>query len=93
MIEADAQERLLDTMLEHFKAKGLVKEGGKQRTDSTHVLANIRVMNRLGLVVETMRAVLNEVATVAPEWLQGVAEASWYERYAKRVEEYRLPKR
>jgi transposase len=92
LIESDAQERLLDTMLEHFKARGLVKEKGKQRTDSTHVMANIRVMNRLEKVIETMRAALNELATVAPDWLQAIAEDSWYERYSERVEDYRLPK-
>ncbi|MCA9839908.1 MAG: transposase [Trueperaceae bacterium] len=92
LIEADAQERLLDTMLERFKTRGLVKEKGKQRTDSTHVLANIRDMNRLELVIETMRAALNELAAIAPDWLQSIAEDSWFERYAERVEEYRLPK-
>ncbi len=59
LIEADAQERLLDTMLEHFKARGLVKDKGKQRSDSTHVLANIRDMNRLELVIETMETAKN----------------------------------
>ncbi len=92
LIEADAQERLLDSMLEHFKARGLVKDKGKQRTDSTHVLANIRVMNRLELVIETLRAALNELAAVAPEWLQEIVEDSWYERYAERVDDYLLPK-
>jgi transposase len=35
---------LLDKMLVHFKDKGLVKARGRQRTDSTHVLASIRVL-------------------------------------------------
>ena len=52
---------------------GLVKARGQQRTDSTHVLAAIRVMNRLELVAETLRATLNELATVAPAWLQAMA--------------------
>src|SRR3954447_7052070 len=39
-----------------------------------------------------MRATLNEVATVAPEWLQAMAPAAWYERYGRPVENYRLPK-
>ena len=34
------------------------------------MLAAIRVLNRLELVAETLRAALNELATVAPEWLQ-----------------------
>lgn len=92
LIEAEAQERILDKMLEHFKTKGLIQDKGKQRSDSTHVLANIRVMNQLELVAETMRATLNELAEVEPDWLRGIAADSWYERYGARVEEYRLPK-
>ncbi|MHC5826392.1 MAG: hypothetical protein ACYT04_63670, partial [Nostoc sp.] len=34
-------------------------EKGKQRTDSTHVLAAIRNLNRLESVAETLRAALN----------------------------------
>src|SRR5436189_17612 len=65
---------------------------GQQRTDSTHVLAAVRVLNRLELVAETLRAALNAVATVAPDWLQAVSPLAWYERYSRRIEESRLPK-
>ena len=61
--------------------------GSEQRTDATHVLAAIRVLNRLELVAETLRAALNELATVAPTWLQRIAPPAWYERYSKRIEE------
>src|SRR5262249_6194447 len=64
----------------------------QQRTDSTHVLAAIRVLNRLELVGETLRATLNRLATVAPEWTRGVARPEWFERYSHRVEDSRLPK-
>ena len=53
LIEGSSEKLLLDKLLEHFKARGLIKERGKQRTDSTFVLANIRVMNRAELVGET----------------------------------------
>ena len=43
------------------------------------------------LVGETMRAVLNELATVAPEWLPVIAPDEWYVRYERSVETYRLP--
>ena len=91
LVEADAQERILDKMLEHYKSRGLIQDKGKQRSDSTHVLANIRVMNRLELVAETLRATLNELAEFEPDWLRAIAEDSWYERYGSRVEDYRLP--
>ena len=35
---------------------------------------------------------LNELAVMAPDWLQALAPADWYERYSRRVENYRLPK-
>src|SRR4051812_49813631 len=79
-------------MLERFKARGLVKARGKQRTDSTHVLAAVRDLSFLELVAETLRAALDDVAAVAPDWLRAVAQPVWFERYGRRVEDYRLPK-
>ena len=84
-------EALLDKLLERCRALGLLKARGQQRTDSTHVLAAIRVMNRLELVAETLRAALNALATAAPAWLQALAPLAWYERYSKRIEDTRLP--
>src|SRR4030095_4289246 len=73
-----AAERLLEKLLECCRARGLLKARGQQRTDSTHVLAAIRVLNRLELVAETLRAALNELATVAPALLQELAALAWY---------------
>ncbi len=52
----------------------------------------MRVLNRLERVGETLRAALNSLAVVAPDWLQSVAPPAWYERYGSRVENYDLPK-
>jgi transposase len=71
---------------------GLVKARGKQRTDSTHVVAAVRYMNRLELVGETLRAALNDLAVQAPDWVRTVARADWYERYQRRSEQGRFPK-
>src|SRR5262245_6887772 len=72
LLAGSAEELLLDKLLERCQGLGLLKARGQQRTDSTHVLAAIRVLNRLELVAETLRAALNAVATVAPDWLQAV---------------------
>ena len=66
LVAGGAERLLLEAMLETCKAHGLVKARTKQRTDSTHVLAAIRTLNRLELVGETLRAALNSLATVAP---------------------------
>ncbi len=92
LVEGGSEQLLVDKLLEHFKAKGLIKERGKQRTDSTFALANIRVMNRVELVGETLRTALNEIAEVEPDWLRNFVPDAWFERYSHRVEEYRLPK-
>ena len=91
LLAGRAEARLLEKLLERCQMMGLLKARGQQRTDSTHVLAAIRVMNRLELVAETLRATLNELATVAPAWLQVMAPLEWYERYGKRIEDTRLP--
>src|SRR3954454_1790722 len=92
LLEGGAEERLLHELLEVCQARGLLKARGRQRTDTTHVLAAIRTLDRLELVGETLRAALNELATVAPDWLREAAPKAWYERYALRVEDGRLPR-
>lgn len=92
LVAGDAGHLLLDRMLERFKARGLVKARGKQRTDSTHVLAAVHDLHLLELVAETLRATLDDLAAVAPDWLRGIAEPVWFERYGRRIEDYRLPK-
>jgi transposase len=56
------------------------------------VRASIRLLNRLECLGETLRAALNSLATVAPDWLRRWVPAEWFDRYSVRVEEYRLPK-
>lgn len=92
LVEGEAEQLLLQRLLEECKSRGLVKAGGKQRTDSTHVLAAVKAMGRLECIGETLRAALNTLADEVPQWLRGWAPHEWYERYGPRVEEYRLPK-
>jgi transposase len=91
LIAGQAEHLLLEQLLKHCCNLGLVKARGKQRTDSTRVLASIRTLNRLELVAETLRAALNELATVVPDWLRQVALLDWYKRYERRIEDTRLP--
>jgi len=92
LLTHEAGDQLLDRLLAYFKERGWLKERGRQRTDSTHVLAAIRLLNRLECLGETMRAALNSLATVAPDWLRAWVPAEWFDRYSVRIEEYRLPK-
>jgi transposase len=92
LITGNAERLLLDDLLRRFVQLQIIKPRGRQRTDSTHVLAVVRTLNRIERVAETLRATLNALATVAPEWLCSTAPAEWYERYERRIENYHLPK-
>jgi transposase len=91
LVEQHAEERLLEKMLTLFGRKGWLKARGRQRTDSTHVLAKIRALNRVLCVWETMRAALNSLAIVAPDWLRAHSQIEWVERYGPRSEDSRSP--
>ena len=92
LLAGRAEQLLFETLLMRLQAVGVLKKRGRQRTDSTHVLAAVRVLNRLERVGETLCAALNALAVVAPEWLQTWTPVEWYERYGERVENYDLPK-
>src|SRR3982750_326083 len=92
LLDGNAEMLLLNTLLSRLQDLGLIKERGRQRTDSTHILAAVRSLNRLERVVETMRAALNELAVMVPEWLQSLAPPQWYPRYGNRAENYHLPR-
>jgi transposase len=88
-----AERRLFDRLLEQFRERGWIKARGKQRTDSTHVLAAIRTLRRLECVGETMRHTLGVLAEVAPTWLLEHMEPEWADRYEKRGSRFSLAQR
>jgi transposase len=92
LVTGEAEALLLEALLTLARTQGLLKARGRQRTASTHVLAAIRVLNRLERVGETLRAALNSLAIVAPTWVQALAPPEWYDRYSHRVENYQMPK-
>ena len=92
LVTGGAEEQLLDTLLAVCRERELLAARGRQRTDATHVLGAVRALNRLECAVETLRAALNVLATVAPEWLRAHANPAWVERYAKRADEYHMPR-
>ncbi len=93
LIASEKERMLLDEMLTRFQEKGLLKERGKQRTDSTRILTVARHLNRIGCVVETLRRALNEIATISPDWLLDQVTTEWFDRYGPRFDSYRLPKK
>jgi transposase len=91
LLAGSLEQILLDRLLERCRERGWLKARGRQRTDSTHVVGAVRALNQLELVGETLRATLNVLATVAPDWLKEQVPPDWYARYGERIEDYRLP--
>ena len=54
LLEGGAEELLFERMLELFIERDLLKAGGRQRTDSTHIIGAVRNLNRLEIVGETL---------------------------------------
>ena len=91
LVAGSGERLLLDLLLARLKELGLVKAGGRARTDSTHVLGRIRDLNRLELAGESVRAALEALAAAVPGWLAGVIDVSWQQVYGQRIAEMRLP--
>jgi transposase len=92
LITKGAEAQIFDKLLEVCQTRGLVKARGKQRTDSTHIMAAVRDLNRLECVGETVRQALEVLVDVVPEWLSGWFEEEWALRYGQPLNSYRLPK-
>src|SRR5260370_6032311 len=63
LVAAGLEREILDRLLGRLKELGLLGAGGRQRTDSTHVLAAIRRLSRLVLAGESVRSALEALAT------------------------------
>lgn len=90
--EGDRADELLRLMVQRLVDAGLLATRGKVRTDSTHVLAAVRTLNRPELVTETLRLALEALATWEPSWLAPLIDTEWGRRYGRPARYDRLPK-
>ena len=92
VVAAGLEQRALDLLLAALVAEGLITPGGRARTDSTHVVAAVRDLNRLELAGESVRACAEAIAAAAPNWLATAVDVSdWARRYGARIDSWRLP--
>lgn len=79
-MSASQAQRLFELLLSRLRDAKPVKARGRQRTDSTHVLAAVLALPRLESVGETLRHAFDILARVAPDWLRAQAEPDWFAR-------------
>jgi transposase len=89
---AGLEQVALDALLGKLAAEGLVKAGGKQRTDSTHVTAAVAALNRLELAGESVRAALEALTAAHPAWVtQRICVPDFARRYGTPMTSWRPP--
>lgn len=93
LAQDDRADRLLALMVDRLAAAGLVKRRGKQRTDSTHVLAAVRRLSRVELAGETLRVALEAIAATDEGWLAPLVTSDWIRLYGEAVHGERLVRR
>jgi transposase len=92
VIAHELEEKPLDLLLAALQERGLLAAGGRQRTDSTHVISAVRDVNRVELAGECVRAALEALAVAAPGWVRQVLEVpGWADRYELRIDSWRMP--
>src|SRR5208337_2680646 len=90
--DAGLEQVALEALLDRLAADDLIGGGGKQRTDSTHVVAAIAALNRLELAGESVRAALEALAAAHPGWLeQRVCVSDFARRYGTPMTSWRPP--
>jgi transposase len=98
--ENQAERVLFDGIVDLLMELGLIKRGGKQRIDSTHILGCVKEMSRLECATQTVRLALEELAgelvgSQRPEfwdrfWVLYVqSEVGWRLSKAERDSRYR----
>jgi transposase len=91
LVANSMEAKVLDLLVARLVELGLLKARGKQRTDSSHVLAAVRQLNQVELVGESVRACVEALAATDPDWVKSCLDASWQYRYGARVDSWRMP--
>jgi transposase len=84
LLAHQAEGRVFEQLVQEFRSMGLIKERGKQRTDSIAMLMKVRRLSRLELVVETLRLTVGAILKTDREWGEALIPPSWEERYGER---------
>lgn len=84
LLGGQAEGRVFEKLVEQIRGLGLIKERGKQRTDSIAMLTKVRRLCRVETVVETLRLALVAIVKTDREWSEEVIPPSWEEKYGAR---------
>ncbi len=84
LIQGQAENRVFEKLVEEIRKLGLIKEHGKQRSDSIAMLTKVRRLCRVETVVETLRLAIVALVDMDREWSEEIIPPSWEEKYGER---------
>jgi transposase len=84
LIKGQAEGRVFEKLVEQIRALGLIKEHGKQRSDSIAMLTKVRRLCRLETVVETLRLAIVAIVDTDRVWSEAILPPDWEEKYGER---------
>ena len=84
LIKGQAEGRVFEKLVEQIRALGLIKEHGKQRSDSIAMLTKVRRLCRLETVVETLRLAIVAIVNTDRAWSEAILPPNWEEKYGER---------
>jgi len=84
LLAGKAERRVFEKLVEQMREMGLIKERGKQRSDSIAMLTKVRWLSRLEVAVETLRLAVVSLVKVHREWSEEILPPSWEDKYGER---------
>jgi transposase len=84
LIAGKAEGRVFEKLVVQIQELGMIKERGKQRSDSIAMLTKVRWLSRLEVAVETLRLAVVSVVKTERDWSERILPPSWEDQYGER---------
>ena len=88
----EASGLVFEKLLQHLQGKGWLKGKGKQRTDATHIVAQVQRYSQLEFKWEGLRMALVDLISTDAKWVLRELSPELVQQYATSRNTYRLSK-
>jgi len=92
LLEHRQESMVFEHLLEYLRERGLVRAGGMQRTDATHILGAVKRLTDVEVVREGVRLAIGELMSTAAGWAVQYLPASFFKSYQHAMPNYRMSK-
>ena len=89
LLKYGQEQVAFEQVVKYLRERGYIKAGGKQRTDSTHILGAVMRLSRLELVWETLRLAVSALVNADVPWTLKWRPRSFVRANRTRQSDYR----